>query len=75
MGSGELIHSLKGFAKNLSGLASSFSHTGDIILIGKNKADMSEAFKRMKEIGGGIVIAENGEIVKEISSSIERLHV
>ena len=28
---------------------------------------MIRAFKRMKEIGGGIVIAENGEIVKEIS--------
>ena len=28
---------IKGFAENLSGLASSFSNTGDIILIGKNK--------------------------------------
>ena len=28
---------IKGFAEDLSGLASSFSHTGDIILIGKNK--------------------------------------
>ena len=29
---------IKGFAEDLSGLASSFSHTGDIILIGKNKS-------------------------------------
>ena len=27
---------------------------------------MIRAFKRMKEIGGGIVIVENGEIAKEI---------
>ncbi|HVH96924.1 MAG TPA: adenine deaminase C-terminal domain-containing protein, partial [Bacillus sp. (in: firmicutes)] len=58
---------IKGFAEDLSGLASSFSHTGDIILIGKSKSDMLRAFKRMKEMRGGIVIVENGEIAKEIS--------
>jgi adenine deaminase len=57
---------VKGFASELQGLASSFSNTGDIILIGKNKQDMLNAFNRMKEIGGGIVISENGEIVQEI---------
>lgn len=56
---------VKGFAESLSGLASSFSRTGDIILIGKNKHDMLRAFDRMKELGGGIVIAEKGKIVKE----------
>ena len=34
--------------------------------IGKNKDDMMLAHKRMKEIGGGIVLAENGKIVHEI---------
>ncbi|MDZ5474615.1 adenine deaminase C-terminal domain-containing protein [Bacillus sp. 31A1R] len=57
---------LKGFANKLSGLASSFSNTGDIILIGKNKKDIITAFNRMKEIGGGIVVSEGGEIVQEI---------
>lgn len=57
---------LKGFAKNLSALASSFSNTGDIILIGKNKQDMLIAFNRMKELGGGIVMAEDGKIVTEM---------
>lgn len=57
---------LKGFANKLSALASSFSSTGDIILIGKNKADMLCAFKRMKELGGGIVLAEDGQIVCEL---------
>lgn len=57
---------VKGFAKNLMGLASSYSSTGDILCIGKSKSDMLLAFKRMKEMGGGIVIAENGKIIQEI---------
>ncbi|WP_144460913.1 adenine deaminase C-terminal domain-containing protein [Siminovitchia fortis] len=57
---------LKGFAREVCGFVSSFSTTGDIILIGKNKNDMRLAFERMKEIGGGIVLAENGTIVHEI---------
>ncbi|MBT2638672.1 adenine deaminase C-terminal domain-containing protein [Bacillus sp. ISL-39] len=57
---------LKGFATDLQGLASSFSNTGDIILIGKNKQDMMAAFNRMKELGGGIVACENGVTVREI---------
>ena len=64
---------VKGFAKNLSGLATSFSHTGDIILIGKRKSDLLKAFERMKEIGGGMVIAENGEIIKEIPLQLKGL--
>jgi adenine deaminase len=57
---------LKGFATDLQGLASSFSNTGDIILIGKNKQDMMAAFNRMKELGGGIVVCEDGAAVREI---------
>lgn len=57
---------LKGFATELSGLASSFSNTGDIILIGKSKQNMMAAFNRMKELGGGIVACENGVPVREI---------
>ncbi|CEG25401.1 adenine deaminase C-terminal domain-containing protein [Bacillus sp. B-jedd] len=57
---------LKGFANKLQGMASSFSNTGDIILIGKNKADILHAFNRMKEIGGGIVVSEGEEAICEI---------
>ena len=57
---------IKGFSKGVMGFASSYSNTGDIILIGKSKPDMIAAFNRMKEIGGGIVLAENGEILHEI---------
>ncbi|WP_338471590.1 adenine deaminase C-terminal domain-containing protein [Niallia sp. XMNu-256] len=64
---------LKGFAERLSGLASTLSRTGDIILIGKNKHDMLLAFNRVKELGGGIVIAESGEIVKELPLPLKGL--
>lgn len=43
---------LKGFANKVQGFVSSFSTTGDILVIGKNKDDMMLAHKRMKEIGG-----------------------
>ncbi len=57
---------LKGFSTGVMGFASSYSNTGDIIIIGKNKSDMIAAFERMKEIGGGIVLTENGEVLHEI---------
>ncbi|PGB67824.1 adenine deaminase C-terminal domain-containing protein [Bacillus wiedmannii] len=58
---------VKGFANKLGGLASSYSGTGDIILIGKNKEDMLTAFHRVKELGGGMVIAEKNEVLHEIA--------
>lgn len=58
---------VKGFAKELGGLASSYSGTGDIILIGKSKEDMLTAFHRVKELGGGMVIAERNEVLHEIA--------
>jgi adenine deaminase len=61
---------VKGFANQLSALASSFSNTGDIILIGKNKNDMLFAFNRMKELGGGIVYAEDSNVVCELPLSL-----
>lgn len=57
---------LKGFAKGVKGFASSYSSTGDIILIGKSKQDILKAFQRMKELGGGIVLTENEEVLHEI---------
>ncbi|WP_079478659.1 adenine deaminase C-terminal domain-containing protein [Halobacillus salinus] len=57
---------LKGFTQTLGGLVSTYSNTGDIIFIGKSKSDLQIAFERMKEIGGGIVLADKGEIVFEL---------
>jgi adenine deaminase len=57
---------IKGFSQHVQGFASSFSATGDIIIIGKNKTEMIAAFARMKEIGGGIVLTENGNVIFEM---------
>ncbi|MBK3495726.1 adenine deaminase [Viridibacillus sp. YIM B01967] len=61
---------LKGFATHLQGFASSYSSTGDIILIGKNTKDMLVAFNEMKKMNGGIVIVENGLVVESLPLSI-----
>ncbi|HLR79267.1 MAG TPA: adenine deaminase C-terminal domain-containing protein [Bacillota bacterium] len=57
---------LRGFTKKLGGLASSYSTTGDIVFIGKSKRDIQWAWKRLKELGGGIVLVHDGEILLEI---------
>ena len=57
---------IKGFASTIEGLASSYSNTGDIILIGKNKHEMLRAFDQLKASGGGIVLAENNAIICEL---------
>ncbi|KMY52898.1 adenine deaminase [Bacillus sp. FJAT-27231] len=64
---------LKGFTSKVEGLASSFSNTGDIILIGKCKREMERAFNRMKEMGGGIVLSEGGEVIYEIPLALSGL--
>ena len=57
---------VKGFAQHLGGFASSYSGTGDILIIGKRKSDMLLAFERMQAIGGGMVLAEENHILHEI---------
>src|SRR5699024_8891415 len=64
---------IKGFTEKLGGLCSSYSTTGDIILIGKDKADIKLAFNRMKEIGGGIVLVHEGEVIYELPLYISGL--
>lgn len=62
---------IRGFTKELGGLCSSYSATGDIIMIGKSKADMLLAWRRMKELGGGIVLAHEGEIIFELPLELD----
>jgi adenine deaminase len=54
---------IKGFATHVSGFASSYSNTGDIILIGKDVSDLVAAFRALKEQRGGMVLVENGEVI------------
>lgn len=66
-GSWRLNTLVKGFARHIDGFASSYSGTGDILILGKRKSDMLKAFERMKEIGGGMVLVEENQVVHEIS--------
>ena len=61
---------LKGFSTAVQGFASSYSNTGDIILIGNDKKEMLNAFNEIKRIGGGMVLFENGSIVETVPLSI-----
>ena len=61
---------IKGFATTVQGFASSYSNTGDIILIGKDKKEMLAAFNEVKRIGGGMVLYENGRIVASLPLTI-----
>lgn len=61
---------IKGFATSLEGFATSYSATGDIILIGKNVEAMNQAFNEMKKMGGGIVIVEDDEVISSIPLKI-----
>ncbi|MGM9949082.1 MAG: adenine deaminase C-terminal domain-containing protein [Lysinibacillus sp.] len=57
---------IKGFDTHVKGFASSYSNTGDVILIGKSIADMKRAFQELKEMQGGIVLVEDGEVVESL---------
>ncbi|WP_042478757.1 adenine deaminase C-terminal domain-containing protein [Bacillus ndiopicus] len=61
---------IKGFASSVQGFASSYSTTGDIILIGKSIEEMKFAFKKLKEMNGGILLTENNKIVASIDLPI-----
>ncbi|RXJ02380.1 adenine deaminase [Anaerobacillus alkaliphilus] len=61
---------IKKFAKTVSGFACSYSNSGDIVIIGKNKTDMLLAFDQLKKQQGGIVLVEKGEIINSIKLDI-----
>jgi adenine deaminase len=58
---------LRGFDTSIEGFASSYSNAGDIILIGKSIEAMKQAFTKLKEMNGGIVLVENSEVVAQIT--------
>ncbi len=61
---------IKNFAETVSGFACSYSNSGDIIIIGKNKTDMLVAFEQLKKQQGGIVLIEKGEVINSIKLDI-----
>jgi len=62
---------LKGFATHLDGFASSYSITGDIILIGKNTTSMMRAFREVRTMQGGIVVVEGNEVIEKMELKLD----
>lgn len=61
---------IKGFGNQIQGFASSYSNTGDLILIGKDKRAIKRAFDEMKRMAGGMVLVEDGEVVASVALPI-----
>lgn len=56
---------LRGFGENLEGLASTYSASGDWIVIGRNPEAMVQALERIRELKGGVVLIDKGKITCE----------
>lgn len=57
---------MKGFGK-IDALASSYTLSQDIIVLGKDRNQMAQAVNRVMEIGGGICLLEGGKPIFELS--------
>jgi adenine deaminase len=57
---------LSGFADEVGGLASTYSSTAGVLTIGQHAEDMAAAAARALDLGGGIVLAEQGTIRFEL---------
>nr|WP_035486748.1 adenine deaminase C-terminal domain-containing protein [Alicyclobacillus contaminans] len=57
---------LANFLDGVEGLASTYNTTTHILAMGRNPQAMAQAAARVSELGGGIVLVENGQVVLEI---------
>lgn len=57
---------LEGMAERLEGLASSYTASKGILVMGQQRAAMAQAANRVLEMGGGIVLVEDGKLLFEL---------
>jgi adenine deaminase len=57
---------ISGFADNLEGLASTYNTTTHLLVLGRRPEAMAQASQRVREIGGGIAVVQEGKIVYEL---------
>ncbi|MCX5496128.1 adenine deaminase [Kaistia dalseonensis] len=63
-----------GFGLKRGAIASSVGHDShNVTVIGANDADMAVAANRLRETGGGFVVAENGAVVAELALPVAGL--
>ncbi|MCL5960933.1 MAG: amidohydrolase family protein [Chloroflexi bacterium] len=61
---------IKGFAADVQGLATSYTPTSCVIVLGRSADAMTLAANRLYEIGGGLILAENDRIIFELPLEI-----
>lgn len=54
---------LKGFAEKIGGLASTFTNSNHLLVIGRNPTDMARAAQQVIDWNGGIALVENEKLV------------
>ncbi|BAD76274.1 adenine deaminase [Geobacillus kaustophilus HTA426] len=57
---------LERFAVDIDGMASTYNTTTELLVIGRNPKAMAAAAKKVYEMGGGIVVVDDGKTVVEI---------
>jgi adenine deaminase len=58
---------LRGFARRIGAIASTYTASGDILVIGDNPVEMAQAVNQALKIGGGIIMVENGGILYSLA--------
>lgn len=61
---------VSGFAANLEGLASTYNTTTELLVLGSSPQFMALAAERVRQLDGGIVVVEGGEVVFELALPI-----
>jgi adenine deaminase len=57
---------LSGFASDLGGLASTYATSAGMYVLGRDPQDMAIAAARALDLGGGVVLADDGAVVFEL---------
>lgn len=57
---------VSGFADSVDGIASTYTTAGGVLVIGRHPEAMALAHRRVLELGGGIVVMDNGSPVLEM---------
>ncbi len=62
---------VKGTGIEKGAIASTYAHdTHNLIILGVNEEDMAVAGNRIREIGGGLVVVEDGKVTAEVPFSV-----
>ncbi len=57
---------VRGYGRDLEGIASSYTASADWLVIGRDPHAMAAALERLNQLGGGLVMIDQGQIVYEL---------